>query len=94
MEPNVALASTATELAAQFASRTNDTAALVQQSGHWSEGLAITFALAVVLAHLSVVSARPERDSQLRAMLASVSIPLLVTFATFVLYRSLQIVLG
>ncbi|WP_436926756.1 hypothetical protein [Halosimplex amylolyticum] len=54
-------------------------------------GVAVAITLVYVLAHLDVVSASPDGDERVRQTLVAASIPLGLTFAGIVLFRTMQI---
>jgi len=54
-------------------------------------GIVVAITLVYVLAHLDVVSASPGENERIRQTLVAVSIPLGLTFAGIVAFRTMQV---
>jgi len=54
-------------------------------------GIAVAITLVYVLAHLDVISASEERNEHIRQTLVATAIPLGLTFAGIVAFRTMQI---
>jgi len=53
-------------------------------------GMVVALALVYVLAHLDIVSAKPDRDDSVRNTLLATAVPLSLTFAGIVAFQTLQ----
>jgi len=54
-------------------------------------GIAVAITLVYVLAHLDVISASPQSDERVQQTLVALSIPLGLTFAGIVAFRTMQL---
>lgn len=70
----------------------SDSSAVVAPSDPATSSIVVAITLVVLLAHLDLLSARPDVERRVLLAVTLAIVPLLVTFGCIVLYESLQIV--